>query len=182
MFVWHEPAYLASAAACAGVATVTDCRSRRIPNRLTGSAIVAGLALHLSCGGLLEAGSSLLSGLVAGSVFLLFFLAGGMGAGDVKLITAVGCLAGLHPLPPILLITAFTGAVAAVIIALVRGRLRETASNVREIFAHHQSNGLTRHPDLHVANQSLLRLPYAFSVASGCVATLLLSFYGGIAR
>ena len=182
MAVWQGVAYLSSATVCAAAATVTDIQSRRIPNLLTGLGVAAGLALHLMCGGMQECGLSLLAGLLAGSAFFVFFLAGGMGAGDVKLMTAIGCLAGLHPLTSILTITVVAGAVAAAITAAVHGRLRETLLNVREIFAHHQVNGLSSHPEIHVRNRSLLRLPYALSVAAGCVATLILNLHGSISQ
>ena len=43
--------------------------------------------------------TSLAAGLIGGVLFLIFYLAGGMGAGDVKLITAVGCMAGSQMSP-----------------------------------------------------------------------------------
>ena len=80
----------------AGIGAWSDVRTRRIPNWLTGSSILVGLVLHLVLGGWRSLGSAALAGLLAGAVFLVFHLAGGMGAGDVKLMTAVSVLAGLR--------------------------------------------------------------------------------------
>jgi prepilin peptidase CpaA len=77
---------------------VYDVAIRRIPNAFTLPAIVFGLLLHFSLGGWRQLGTAAASGLVCGLIFLLFHLAGGMGGGDVKLITAVGCNAGLRSL------------------------------------------------------------------------------------
>ena len=118
--------YLTAALICASIACLHDLRSRRIPNLLTGPAILFGLLLHLFLGGPAQLGLSALAGVIAGAVFLLFFVAGGMGAGDVKLMTAVGCLAGTAYLMDILIATVLTGAVLGVALALYRGRLRQT--------------------------------------------------------
>ena len=169
---------LQCATVCAAAASVTDLRSRRIPNWLTGPAFLLGIALHLGLGGLRGAGVALLASLIAGSVFFVFFIAGGMGAGDVKLMAAVGALAGLHPLTGILIATALLGAVAAVGLALANGRLRETFGNAGALLAHHQSNGFTAHPELNVRNGGMLRLPYALPICGGCLVTLCATFYG----
>lgn len=170
--------YLVCACCCAAVAVVTDLRSRRIPNWLTGPAFLFALLLHAVTGGVRDAGLALLSGLIAGGVFLVFFLAGGMGAGDVKLMAAVGALAGLHPLRHLLIATALLGALAAVVTALLKGRLRETVGNAGALLAHHQAHGLVAHPEFNVQNGATLRLPYAIPIAGGCLAVLLLTFFG----
>ena len=56
--------------------------------------LLFGLLLHLTLGGWRQLGTAAAAGLVCGLIFLLFHLAGGMGGGDVKLITAAGCMRG----------------------------------------------------------------------------------------
>ena len=53
MAVSPDVIYMESASVCAGLAACTDLQSRRIPNWLTGSGILAGLAVHLALGGAL---------------------------------------------------------------------------------------------------------------------------------
>lgn len=179
MQVAPDLVYLQCATVCAAGAAVTDLRSRRIPNWLTGPALLAGLLLHFMYGGFPETGRALLAVLIAGGIFFAFFAAGGMGAGDVKLMAAVGALAGLSSLRGVLITTALLGAVVAVVTSLANGRLRETFANVGSLLAHHQANGIAPHPELNVRNTSMLRLPYALPIAGGCLAMLLTSLFGG---
>jgi len=78
------------------LAAATDLRKRRIPNWLTVPAAVAGLSFHLfapSGWGL----TSALAGFAIGfGLLLLPFLIGGGGAGDVKLLAALGVWLGPH--------------------------------------------------------------------------------------
>ena len=161
-----------SSLGCALAAAVFDVRSRRIPNLLTGPAMLAGLALHLGTGGWREMLSSFAALLLCGAVFLFFHLAGGMGAGDVKLIAAEGCILGLANAPSLLVLTAIAGGVLAVAYAWKHGRLRQTCGNVAALTAHHAQKGLTPHPELNVRNADTLRLPYALAIAAGCILTV----------
>lgn len=162
--------YTVAALACALLGSKFDIGERRIPNLLTGSSIATGLLLHAILGGWSQLGSSALAGLIGGAVFALFYFAGGMGAGDVKLMIAIGCLLGLTPLPLMLLVTAFSGAVLGLALAVERGQLRQTMWNVGSILAHHGREGLTPHPELNVSNPRSLRLPFAIPMAAGCCA------------
>ena len=124
-------------------------------------------------------GSSLLAALIAGSCFFLIFLAGGMGAGDVKLMAAVGSIVALPALELVMLATVFAGAVFALGLAAYHGRLRTTAANVGALVAHHSRRGLAPHPELNLSNQSSLRLPFALPIAAGCAVLLVSLLIGG---
>jgi prepilin peptidase CpaA len=164
--------YPATAVACALVGSVFDVKSRRIPNFITFPSILLGLAMHLALGGWRQLLSSLAAGLICGVVFLIFYIAGGMGAGDVKLITAVGCIAGMPHVAYLLVLTALSGGAMAVVLALARGRLQQTIVNVGAIASHHSQEGLQPHPDLNLSNLDTLRLPYALAIAGGSLLTL----------
>jgi len=157
---------------CAGIGAVHDVRERRIPNLLTGPAIVAALMLHGLSGGWRGLEDSALAGMGAGGIFLVFYLAGGMGAGDVKLMTAVGCFAGLSPLPLVVLSTALAGAAFALAVGISNGCLRETLENTGALLLHHVRHGLKPHPDLNLSNARTLRLPFALPISAGCLFTL----------
>jgi prepilin peptidase CpaA len=148
-----------------------DVVSRRIPNALTLPAIVFGLLVHASFGGWRQLGSAAAGGLVCGLIFLLFHLGGGMGGGDVKLITAVGCNAGLPSAGLLLLVTSLAGGAMAIALALYHRRLKQTVRNVCMLAAHHRTAGLAPHPDFNLSNPQTLRLPYALAIAVGSAAT-----------
>jgi prepilin peptidase CpaA len=167
-----ETLYLGTAAVCACSGAICDFRSRRIPNWLTGSSILLGLALHLVLGGWHSIVTAALAGLVAGGAFLFLYLAGGMGGGDVKLITGVACCAGLSHVTAILIATALAGGIFALVLAVVAGRLKQTLSNVVQLLFHHGSVGLQPHPDLNVRNSRTLRLPYGVAIGAGTAMTL----------
>ena len=88
--------------------------------------LLFGLLLHFTLGGWRQLGTAAAAGLCCGLIFLLFHLAGGMGGGDVKLITAVGCIAGLSLIQPLLILTSLAGGVMAIGLALYHRRLKET--------------------------------------------------------
>jgi prepilin peptidase CpaA len=164
--------YPAAALVCALVGAAFDIRSRRVPNFLTLPGIGFGLLLHLFFGGWAQLGLTAAAGLICALIFMVFWLAGGMGAGDVKLITAVACLAGLPHVASLLISTALAGGAMALVMALSRGQLKETLLNVGALAVHHRLEGLTPHPSLNISNRETLRLPYAVAIAAGCAMTL----------
>jgi prepilin peptidase CpaA len=168
----NEFLYPAASLLCAIIGAVYDVRSRRVPNLLTLPSILFGLLLHLTLGGWKQLCSAAAAGIICGVVFLIFHLAGGMGGGDVKLIAAVGCIAGLPLIAHLLIFTALAGGMMAIGLALYRGRLKETILNMGTLAAHHSSAGLAPHPDFNVSNAQTLRLPYALAIAAGSAVTL----------
>ena len=106
---------------------VTDFRSHRIPNLVTYPTIVLGLILS-ALGGLGAIGESglldHLTAVVLGFLFLYpFYAAGGLKAGDVKLLMSVGALRGTA----FLVVGAFYGAMLGGLIALVVILMRRLA-------------------------------------------------------
>jgi prepilin peptidase CpaA len=108
-----------SIAAVVGIAAVVDDLKRRhIANWIPALAFTAGLILKCAQGGWRGAGSSLLGTLAGAGVFLIFYLLGGMGGGDVKLMAGFGALLG----PKLLLEAAlWTGGCGGLMAALVLG-------------------------------------------------------------
>jgi prepilin peptidase CpaA len=74
---------------------VADVAGRRIPNRLTGPVLVAGLAWSAYVGGLAGLCEAALACLVLAFPYVLLFLFAGGGAGDAKLMAAIGAWLGL---------------------------------------------------------------------------------------
>src|SRR5437016_8282733 len=115
------------------IAAWSDVRTRRIPNSITVTGAAVGLMLHVLYAGAYGAIQSL-AGIALGlAIFITLYAAGGMGAGDVKLFGAVGAFAGPQALIPVFVFTGLLGGIAAVALALWRGRLRQTLSRTGEL-------------------------------------------------
>jgi prepilin peptidase CpaA len=93
-----------------------DFRTRKIPNLLTGSAFLLGLAVHLVMGGPSAGLAALAAGVLAGALLLPGWFMKFMGAGDVKLMAAIGVWLGS---PMVALYAALFSLVAGGIISIV---------------------------------------------------------------
>ena len=71
-----------------------DLATRRIPNWLTFGLMGLGVVTGFIAGGLEGLADSLQGLLLGGALLFIPFLLGGMGAGDVKLLAAIGALKG----------------------------------------------------------------------------------------
>jgi prepilin peptidase CpaA len=106
-------------AALVGIAaTVDDLARRRISNWIPGIAFAAGLCLQTAQGGWRGAGSALLGTVSGAGVFLFFYLLGGMGGGDVKLMAGFGAVLGSQRLFEAALWTAGCGGLMAALVLL----------------------------------------------------------------
>jgi prepilin peptidase CpaA len=155
------------AAAVAATAAVTDVRDRRIPNRLTYSAMIAGLALQAAAYGWRGLLLSLAGGCIFGGVFLLFFLIRAMGAGDVKLAAALGSIIGPAASWQVLFFTALAGGVMAVVVMVAKRRTLQTLRNSFSVAGFHALHGLRTHPVVNLDNPTAVRLPYGLAFAAG---------------
>lgn len=169
--IFPEIVYPAASLLCALAGAAYDVRQRRIPSWITLPSILAAPLLHFTLGGWRQLASSCFAGAISGLIFLAFYFAGGMGAGDVKLMTAVSCLAGLPHVESLLVFTALAGGAMAVSLALSCGRLKETIVNVGELAVHHRRAGLRPHPELNLENAGTLRLPYGLAICAGAALT-----------
>ena len=112
-------------------AAITDVRSCTIPNRITFSMALCGLAIHGLTNGL-EGLLFSLKGLSAGlGLLIIFYIWGGMGAGDVKLLGAVGATIGPTDVLMAFLVTASFGGLYAIGLMIGTWGLSSTAERVR---------------------------------------------------
>jgi prepilin peptidase CpaA len=115
------------------VAGVTDLRSCKIPNWLTISAMAGGLLSHSLLNGL----SGLLfsvKGLGLGlAMFLILYIVGGMGAGDVKLLAAVGSFIGAEGVFSAGIIAMLLGGLYAMALIIARCGVRASLKQMPTI-------------------------------------------------
>jgi prepilin peptidase CpaA len=109
-------------------AAAIDLRTGRIPNGLTFGLAAAGLLMAGTGANGISLGAAL-AGLFVGALLMLpGHVLGATGAGDVKLLAAVGAIVGPAQIVNAFLLTALAGGLMAVAIAHRRGRLAATLS------------------------------------------------------
>jgi prepilin peptidase CpaA len=159
---------LAFVALCMAV----DARTRRVPNLISVSMMLAGVALNTLYFGAAGLMASLGGLTLIGALLLAPFALGGVGGGDVKMMAAVGALLGPHHAVLALLAGMALGGVAMVLHLLRRGRLREklgaAASMTAAALAQRSSVPLR----LSTADADAIALPYSVPLGLGTVLVL----------
>lgn len=164
-------------------AAIIDFRRRRVPNWLTVSGLVLGIALNTILSGTDGLWFSLKGLGLALLIYLPLYLLRGMGAGDVKLMAAVGAIVGPSNWLQIFVVTLVFGAVAAIILVLAKGRVKKTLQNMGVILMSLGSGHAPykKNPELDVRSDQGIRLPHAVTIACGALV-FLLTQAAGIAR
>jgi prepilin peptidase CpaA len=149
------------------VAVVTDMRTRRIPNWLTGAIAGGGFGLAFGGGGVTpwQAALGLLLGL---ALMLPGHVIGATGAGDVKLMAAVGAFLGPGLVFRAFLYSALAGGVLALAVAARRGLLTDTVLGASRLLT---APAAAR--DTIVAADRRNRFAYGPAIAAGTLSTLL---------
>ena len=148
------------------IAAVTDLKRREIPNWLTLGGIAAGVALNAwvaGLAGLKTAGAGL--GLAA-LIFVPLFVMRWLGGGDVKLMGAIGALAGAQYMVVIFVFDAILGGAVALVLVIVRGRLLRTLRNIPRMFR------LKRESELEAGGEKSMGLPRAVTIAAATLLVL----------
>ncbi|WP_051237757.1 A24 family peptidase [Lacticigenium naphthae] len=114
--------YIALASLLA-LASYYDFKERRIPNKLTVPFLAFGVLYHLLTAGLSGLVFSLAGFGIGLGVFFIFFALGFMGAGDAKLMGAIGSMLGWILTAEAILYIAAIGGVIAIVTMAIKGRL-----------------------------------------------------------
>jgi prepilin peptidase CpaA len=116
-------------------AAVIDIRTNRIPNLLT--ALMSGVGLAMAATGVSGIGPwAALAGLAIGLLLMMpGYLLGATGAGDVKLMAAVGAMLGPALVITAFLFTAIAGGILALVVAARRGRMAAALANTGRLIA-----------------------------------------------
>ena len=159
------------------VAAITDMRWRRIPNWLTAGTVALGFVLNalntyptpMEGLGLAAKGFAL-----AFSLNLIMYALRMTGAGDVKLMAAIGALVGCSNFVGIFLLNAIIGGVLGLILVVAKGRARQTLWNVGYMVSEMmkwRAPYLTRE-QLDVNSPKALTLPRAVPICLGVIVFL----------
>src|SRR5262249_17115680 len=148
--------------------------------------LLSGLVYHGMVGGGSAFAGSLLGMLFGFGILFVFYLMGGMGAGDVKLMAAVGAWLGMPLVFYVFLASALVTGVYAIAVVLLCGTLRETCVNLQIIWYRLSAVGRHLAAEDHVeagvnrADRRRRVIPFAAMVALGIIALLLWSWLGTV--
>lgn len=163
----HVAAVLVAACAC-----VFDVRTRRIPNSLTFGAAAAAIVFHSTINGFSGFATGVSGWLTGVAMLLLPFALGGLGAGDVKLLGALGAWLGPSHAMWAGIFTTMSGGVMALFVAVARGYLREAWDNIGFMLTSWRVLGLRPIPELTLTSARGPRLAYAAPILCGTVVTI----------
>lgn len=177
------PLLLVLGAGC--LAAFIDIRSFKIPNYITLPLLLAGVLFHA----FVPSGQGASFGLVGAAIgfgsLILFYVLGGVGAGDVKLMAAMGAWLGSSAIVALFLVAALFLGLYAASLAYWQGRLWKDC--VKATLILRQGMTIFKHlgPDERVEEVagrvgSRKRLiPYAVMVLGGLVVLLAVKFVVG---
>lgn len=162
------------------VAMAYDLHARRIPNWLVATALVVALPVQVIANGLHLGPMSWIGGALTGGLLLVpGYLMRMLGAGDVKLMAAVGALLGPRgALEAVVLATAAGGLISFVALMHKRRLRRGVASAISMVITMTESPGERVLEDTVRAPRvalSLGSLPYGVAIAIGSVITLIVN-------
>jgi prepilin peptidase CpaA len=152
-------------------AAVWDLRSRRIPNALTLPLFIAGVAFNAWVGGITAASLSMGGAAVAALPFVILFLYAGGGAGDAKLMGAIGAWLGLAQGVAVLLAVVIAGAVLGLAQAAFHKKFKHVTERMRGL-THLWFASITSGQRPVIApleNTQALQMPYGVSIFTGVI-------------
>jgi len=161
---WKEVVISASALVLAGWAGWLDWRIRKIPNWLTVPALLVGLTLSAVLGRWPAAKSSLEGVGICLGVLLPFVLMRALGAGDWKLMGALGAFLGLQVLF-VLFGTILIAGLMSVVEVVRRRKVRETLKNLLVLSLAYSTFHVNNASAISLDNPSLLKIPFGVAAA-----------------
>ncbi|NPV52388.1 MAG: peptidase A24 [Firmicutes bacterium] len=163
----------------ASIAAYTDLKTRRISNWLTFAGMVSGISINLWGKGFPGLVFSI-EGILVGIVLLFVpFTLGGIGAGDVKLLGALGALIGPREVFSTALCGAIAGGIIASVILVIQGRflitLRAIVFGFISLFLPGMSAVYFR-DFLQEIGKNPAVFPYSLAIGSGVALNIILNY------
>ena len=160
------------------VAGLGDLRNRKIPNRLTVPALLFGILLNTLLGGW----KGLLLGVEGAglglAILLPLVLIRGLGAGDWKLMGALGALVGPDQVITILLVAVCMAAGWGIVEMVRQHRVKSTFRNLWELVHGFVVFGLQPNPNISIDAAPLIKLPFGAVAAVATAVTLSAAWIG----
>jgi prepilin peptidase CpaA len=154
-----------------------DWRTRRIPNWLTVSGALLGLVANTIFGGWRGVIQSMEGAALALGLLLPLVLLRGYGAGDWKLMGAIGAVMGWQAMLSVLIMSALISGAMAIIQVLAAGRVKETLGNMVTLATGIVTFGLRANPEISLDSPNLMKQPFGVAVALATVFSFVLGHW-----
>lgn len=156
------------------IAVILDLKKKKIPNILTFGAMIIAIAYHSLVSGF-EGFIFSAGGLFLGMALLIaFYIIGGMGAGDVKLMGAVGGFLGPKGVFTAFLFSSIAGGIYALAVLKLRGNLIETFKRYALIVKIFITTGNLSYVPESRKDIKSIRLYYGIAIAIGTMGSILI--------
>jgi prepilin peptidase CpaA len=161
------------------LATVFDLKERRIPNWLICFALIGGVLLN-AWQGTAHVINSLYGFLLGIGIFFLPFALGIIGAGDVKLVGAIGAILGVDWLPRVLFYAVSFGSILAFISVLLNGVDWQTFGKIgKDVKVFVLSRGTILPEGVHAKDSKGTKtIPYGVAIALGTLVAVYIDSEG----
>jgi prepilin peptidase CpaA len=159
---------------------VTDLWKFKVYNILTVPLLISGFVYHSVVGGMSGFGSSLLGAVFGFAVLLIFYVMGGMGAGDVKLMAAIGAWLGLPLTFHVFIASSLAAGVYSVALLVFGQSLAETWTNFQilwlrmVVLGRHMGTGQRVEAAVNRPDRRRHLVPFAAMIMIGMVALIAL--------
>lgn len=160
-------------------AAVTDIRTFKIYHAVTVPLLLSGLAFRLLLGGWAGLGDSLAGAFFGFASLLIFYVLGGMGAGDVKLMAGVGAWLGMPLTFHVFLAASLAAGVYALALLVVNHGVGETLVHLQLTWLRLKSLGRRLGADSRVEDEvkrddrHRRLIPFAAMILVGIIAALI---------
>jgi prepilin peptidase CpaA len=151
----------------AGTGAIIDIRTRRIPNALTFGAAAVSFLFSFWTGGWHAFGLSLAGWAIGVGLFLPIYVLGGMGAGDVKLLGAVGAWLGPFGAIRSGLFSVLAGGLLALVVSIRHRYLGTAFRNLWDLLLFWRVAGVRPLPGLSIQESRGPKLAYGVAIAAG---------------
>jgi prepilin peptidase CpaA len=176
LFMLHLPWILAVILAL--IAGLGDLRTRRIPNRLTVPALLTGVAVNVWLSGWHGLAMSLEGAGIGLGLLLPVVLLRGLGAGDWKLMGALGAMVGPGMTITILIVSVCLAAGWGVVEMFRQHRVKSTLLNLWELVHGFVVFGLKPNPNISIDAPPLIKLPFGAVTAVATALALSAAWLG----
>ncbi len=153
-------------------ASYSDIRNHRIVNILTLPSILIGISLNTYFQTGVGFASSIYGLLIGFFCLLPFYIAGGMAAGDVKLMSAVGAFVGAPLIFKVVLMSMICGSILGLVWLVRFDGIAEFLRRYLLIAKYSLYTGSLHYVPPKEGSIALLRFPYALAITSGTAAAI----------